>query len=81
VSEPLTSLLAELPAARLSTARAERIKMRCRARLARQPPRASASRAAAPGGRMVPWQPLILVLAVVYLTEAIVQVLRVYSFP
>jgi hypothetical protein len=80
MSEPLTQLLAELPPAEPDPARAERIRMECRARLARQAPRASAVRVPTPHDRTVQiWQPLIAVLGVVYLTEVIVQALRVYG--
>jgi hypothetical protein len=80
MSEPLIRLLAELPSAEPDTARAERIRMRCRARLARQAPRASASPAAAHReGTVQVWQPLIAALGVAYLTEVIVEALRVYG--
>jgi hypothetical protein len=82
MSEPLIRLLAELPSAEPDTARAERIRMRCRARLARQARRASASPAgASPDLSVQVWQPLITVLAVAYLTEVIVHALRVYGLP
>lgn len=75
--EPLTGLLAELPTAELDPARAERIRARCRADLA---PRAS--RASAPHVKAAQvWQPLIAVLGAAFLTEAIVQALRVYGLP
>jgi hypothetical protein len=54
--------------------------MRCRARLARQAPRVSKSRATAPRDTTQQlWQPLIAVLGVVYLTEVIVQAFRFYG--
>jgi hypothetical protein len=82
MSEPLIRLLAELPAAEPDTARSERMRVRCRARLARQAPRASASHAAAPrGGTVQVWQPLIVVLGVAYLTEVLLHALRVYGVP
>lgn len=81
MSDPLIRLLAELPPAEPDPARAERIRMGCRARLARQVPRASAVRPPAPRGRMQVWQPLIILLAVAYLTEVIVQALNVYGAP
>jgi hypothetical protein len=77
MSEPMIRLLAELPTARPDPARAERIRMRCRARLARPAPRASASRVFAPRA----WQSLIALLGVAYLTEVIIQALRLYRFP
>jgi hypothetical protein len=74
MSEPLMQLLAELPPAEPETARAERIRMGCRARLARQAPREPGSRI-----RSAPvWQPLIAVLGVAYLIGAIVEALRVF---
>lgn len=82
MSEPLIRLLAELPPAEPDPARVERIRMECRARLARQAARASALRAPAPRGRTVQvWQPLIAALGLAYLTEVIVQALRVYGPP
>jgi hypothetical protein len=80
MSEPLIRLLAELPSAEPGPARAERIRMGCRARLAREVPCASALRSpASRGGTVQVWQPLIVVLGVAYLTEVIVQALRVYG--
>ena len=82
MSDALIELLAELPPAEPDPARAERLRMGCRARLARQAPRASASRGPLQSGRTVQvWQPLIAVLGVAYLTEVIVQALRVYGPP
>jgi len=83
MSERLIRLLAELPPAEPDPAGTERIRMHCRAQLARQAPRASASRRApAPQDRIVQvWQPLIAVLGIAYLTEVIVQALRVYGLP
>jgi hypothetical protein len=82
MSEPLIRLLAELPPAEPDPAWAERIRLGCRARLARQTPRESIVRAPAPRGRTVPvWQPLLAVLGAAYLTEVIVQALRVYGPP
>jgi hypothetical protein len=82
MSEPLIRLLAELPPAEPDPARGERIRMICRARLARQARRQSTLRAPVRRGRAVPiWQPLLAVLGVVYLTEVIVQALRVYGSP
>jgi hypothetical protein len=80
MSEPLIRLLAELPPAEPDPALGERIRMGCRARLARQAPRASALCNPAPRGRTLQvWQPLIVGLGVAYLTEVIVQALRVYG--
>ena len=75
MSEPLMQLLAELPPAEPEPARADRIRMCCRARLAQQAPRE-------PDSRVRPahlWQPLIAVLGVAYLIGAIVEALRLYS--
>jgi hypothetical protein len=80
MSESLIRLLAELPPAEPDPARAERIRIGCRARLARQAPRESIVRAPAPRGRNLPvWQSLLAVLGAAYLTEVIVQALRVYG--
>jgi hypothetical protein len=83
MSEPLIRLLAELPPAEPDLARAERIRMRCRAQLARQAPRTFASRrGSAREDRTVQvWQPLIAVLGIAYLTEVIVQALGVFGRP
>lgn len=78
MSEPLMRLLAELPSTELDPVRAERIRRRCRARLARQASRASALRISTP--RVKPaqvWQPLVALLGAAYLTEVIVQALRI----
>ena len=80
MSEPLMRLLAELPPAAPDPGRAGRTRRECRARLVRQAPRASAWRARASGdGTVQVWQPLIAVLGAAYLTEVIVQALRVYG--
>jgi hypothetical protein len=82
MSDPLIRLLAELPPAEPDPARAERIRMGCRAQLARQVPHASALRDPGTRGRAVQvWQPLIAILGVAYLTEVIVQALRVSGPP
>jgi hypothetical protein len=79
MSEPLIRLLADLPVAEPDPARSERTRGRCRARLASG---ASASHAGLPrGGTVQIWQPLIVVLGVAYLTEVILQALRVYGVP
>jgi hypothetical protein len=77
--ERLIRLLSELPSAEPDAARSEQIRVRCRTRLARQVPGASASSAPAPGGRTAQlWQPLIAILGVAYLAEVVVQALRIY---
>ena len=77
MSEPLIQLLAELPSAEPDPTRAERIRMGCRARLRHEAPGASAPRRRRPPVQL--WQPLIVVLGVAYLTEVVVQALRVYG--
>jgi len=78
---PMMRLLADLPRADPDPARAERTRIRCRTRLAGQP-RASTSSAPGPPGRKAQlWQPLVAVLGVAYLAEAIVQALRAYGIP
>lgn len=77
MSEPLIRLLSELPPAEPDPARAERIRIGCRARLAR---RASAGRSAARRvGTVRLWQPLTVGLGVAYLAAVLVQALRVYG--
>jgi hypothetical protein len=78
MSDPMIRLLAELPPAEPDPVRAERIRMRCRARLARQVAHASARAPGPPGRTAQVWQSLIAVLGVVYLTEVIVQAVRLY---
>lgn len=80
MSEPLIGLLAELPSADLDPLRDERIRMRCRARLART----RASTWPVPRSRMKTtrvWQPLIAALGAAYLAEVIVQALRLAFVP
>jgi hypothetical protein len=79
MSEPLTRMLAELPAAEPDPARAERIRMRCRARLAQQARHAPA--APEPAARGQVWQPLLALLGAAYLTEVIVLAVRLYGLP
>jgi anti-sigma-K factor RskA len=77
--DPLTRL-ADLPSTDLDPARAERIRSRCHARLARQRTRTTPARdRVAERGRVRAWQPAIVVLAVGYFAEVIVQALRVYN--
>lgn len=79
MSEPLTRLV-ELPSAEPDPTRANRIRVRCRTRLGQQTPGASASRGVGPGGRAERiWQPAVVVLGVGYLTEVVIQALRVYG--
>jgi hypothetical protein len=78
MSQPLMQLLAELPSAEPDLAGTERIRLRCRAQLARHA--SAARRRSAPHDRPVyVWQPLIAVLGIAYLAEVIVQALRVYG--
>ena len=82
MSDPLIRLLAELPSEEPDPVRAERNRRRCRARLARQTPRASASRAFTLRVMTAQvWQPLIALLGAAYLTDVIVQALRLYGLP
>lgn len=73
-SETRMALLAELPTALPDPERAERIRTRCRARLARQTPPRSAPTIRF--GRV--WQPLVAALGVVYLFAAIAEALSVF---
>ena len=75
--EPLIRLMAELPPVEPDPARAARTRIRCRARLARQAPRAPASRLRTEKV----WQPMIALLGAAYLTEVIVQAVLLYSLP
>ena len=80
MSDPLMDLLARLPSTELDRARAEAIRARCHARLART----SAPVLRAPGSQMKTiqvWQPLIAVLGMAYLAEVIVQAVRVSGVP
>ena len=81
MSEPMINLLRDLPGADPDPARAQRTRLRCRARLAARP-RVSTSSAPSPRGKKgLLWQPLIAVLGVAYLAEALVQALRAYGIP
>jgi hypothetical protein len=67
--------LAELATVEPDAARAERVRRRCRARLARQAPRLSSS-----GSWLARvWQPMIAILGVAYLIGAIVEATRIYG--
>ena len=80
MSEPLSRLLAELPAAKPDEARAERIRISCRAQLVRNTSRASPARTSAPrNAAMQVWRPLVALLGIAYMTEVIVQALRLYG--
>ena len=75
MSDPLIRLLAELSSAEPDRARSERTRRRSHAQLAARARRA----AGAPQIRTAQvWQPLIALLGVAYLTEVIVQALRLY---
>jgi hypothetical protein len=81
MSEPMMRLLADLRPADPDPARAERTRLRCRARFAAAQ---RASTVAAPSARsrkILFWQPLIAVLGVAYFAAAIVQALRAYGMP
>jgi len=74
--EPLITLLATLAPARPDAVRAEQIRTRCRARLARQVPEAVVSPV-----RSTPlWQPLITLLGVAYLVAAIIEAFSALRF-
>ncbi len=77
MSEPLTRL-AELASIEPDAARAERIRVSCRTRLERRARRVSASYAHG-GGTARIWRTLIVVLGVGYMTEVIMQALRIYG--
>ncbi|MGH9256461.1 MAG: hypothetical protein ACRD3C_18025 [Vicinamibacterales bacterium] len=79
MSESMITLLADLPQADPDPRRAERTRIRCHARLARLPRASTASAPSQRGRRAEFWQPLIAVLGVAYVAEAIVQALRVYG--
>jgi hypothetical protein len=77
MSDPLIRLMAELPPLEPDPARAIRTRIRCRAQFARHTPRAPASRL-----RIAQvWQPMIALLGAAYLTEVIVQAVRLYGLP
>ena len=75
MSDPLTQLLTALPIAEPDTARAERLRTSCQARLASQ--RRPAERHPIPLGAV--WQPAIALLGVAYLLEAIAQALGLFG--
>jgi hypothetical protein len=82
MSDPLMELLAHLRSAELDRARAEAIRARCHARLARRASRGSASRPDGEGITTVRlWQPFVAILGAAYITEVIIQAIRVYSLP
>jgi hypothetical protein len=76
--DALNRVLAGLPSAEPRPARAARTHARCRAHLARQT-RSTALENAQAGRAAEMWRPLAAVLGVAYLTEAIVEALRVVS--
>jgi hypothetical protein len=80
MSDSLIRRLAELPAAEPDITRAEHIRKRCHARLARHKRRTLMSSMPA-GERMAPvvWQSGIAVLGLVYLAEVIRFALDVYG--
>jgi len=80
MSDPLIQRLSALPMAAPTPARANRIRMRCRARLLKQAP--PEPRVFAPRPRTAHiWQPVIAMLGAAYLTAVVVQALRVYGLP
>jgi len=79
MSDSLIRRLGELPGAEPDVARADHIRTRCHARLARQKRRNPVASTPA-RGRMAPaWQLAIAVLGFVYLTEVIRFALAVYG--
>jgi len=79
MSDPLIRRLGELPAAEPDVARADHIRTRCHARLARQKRRDLVASTPA-SARVAPaWQLAIAVLGFVYLTEVIRFALAVYG--
>lgn len=78
MSEPLIGLLAGLPSAELDPARSERIRTRCRDRLARTPPSDSTARAPFSKSMQI-WQPLVAMLGAAYLTVVLIQAVRLYA--
>jgi hypothetical protein len=81
MSEPMIRLLADLPRADPDPARVERIRMRCRTRLAGLRQASTSSAPSRRGRKAQLWLPLIAVLGIAYWAEAIVQALRAYGIP
>jgi hypothetical protein len=81
MSDPLIRMLGELPAAEPDITRAEHIRTRCHARLARHKRRSLIVSSTPPmAERTVPvWQSVIAVLGFVDLTEVIRFALAVYG--
>jgi hypothetical protein len=74
MSDRILELLADLPEGQPDARRAERVKLRCHAALAR---RQRAPRRRRHGARF--WEPAVAGLAVAYLTEVVRQALRFYG--
>lgn len=74
MSDRILEMLADLPDAQPNARRADRLKLRCHAALAR-PQRAPRRRRV--GARF--WEPAMAGLAVAYLTEVVRQALRFYG--
>ena len=82
MSESLMRQLTELPPAEPDPARADRIKRRCRAQFVRRASPASRSSSAMSRFKSAQLlRPLGALLGVVYMTEVILQALRVYYIP
>lgn len=82
MAEPLIDLLAALPEAAPDPGRAERLRGRCHARLARQAARrapAREPRASSPATSA--WRPLVALLGLAYVVDVIVIALRIYGTP
>jgi len=76
MSEPLMRVLAELPPAEPDAVSAEGIRLRCRAELVQRASRAAAAPTPGMHDRINVWQPVIAVLGIAYLAEAVIQALR-----
>jgi hypothetical protein len=79
MSESLIRRLGELPVAEPDIRRAEHIRKRCHAHLARQKRRGLVSSRPTAERMVLVWQSLIAVLGFVYLTQAIRFALDVYG--
>ena len=78
MSDPLIRRLGELPVAEPDITRAEHIRKRCHARLARRKRRRLVSSLPTSERMVLVWQSLIAVIGFVYLTQAIRFALGMY---
>jgi len=79
MSEPLIGLLAELPSAELDLERGERIRKRCHAQLARRASRSTSHERVLTIKAAQVWQPVIAILGAAYLTDVVIQAIRLYA--